>query len=274
MIGILGTGWLGFPLAQELIKQGNQVHGTTTSQEKIKAFVQCRITPFYIQLEENGISGPVNPFLTGCESLVIAIPPGLRRNPTANFVAKIKHLIPPIETAAIKHVLFISSTSVYNDHEDFPVITNKSTPDATSEAGKQLLKVEKMLLNNLNFETTILRFGGLFGDKRHPATMLSKRSAIKNPKAPVNLIHLQDCIAIISKLVGSNNAEQYFGKTFNAVTPYHPEKEAYYRSICKKLKLSMPDYSHEIASKGKTIDSSYLVQCLNYNFQNTDLRYP
>ena len=35
-IGILGCGWLGFPLAEILIKKGFDVKGTSTSLEKVE----------------------------------------------------------------------------------------------------------------------------------------------------------------------------------------------------------------------------------------------
>ena len=34
-ISILGCGWLGLPLAQQLVHEGYQIHGATTSEKKL-----------------------------------------------------------------------------------------------------------------------------------------------------------------------------------------------------------------------------------------------
>ena len=44
-IGVLGCGWLGFPLAKDLIKQGFKVKGSTTNKEKIKSLEKENIDP-------------------------------------------------------------------------------------------------------------------------------------------------------------------------------------------------------------------------------------
>lgn len=262
-ISILGTGWLGLPLGKSLIHEGYEIKGATTSIEKLELLKKEGLSSYKVHLQEDGISGEIEDFLAESDILIINIPPGLRRNPNGNFVAKIEHLIPYIVSSSIKKVLFVSSTSVFADLEGFPKISGKTLPNASSNSGKQLIEVEHLLRNNSYFETTILRFAGLFDRRRHPATMLSKRSGIKNPKAPVNLIHCEDCIGIIKKIIDTNN----WNRTFNAAYPDHPEKEKYYTEVCQQMGLPLPDYDHETVSKGKEVDSKDLMENLNYSFK-------
>jgi nucleoside-diphosphate-sugar epimerase len=91
-------------------------------------------------------------------------------------------------------VLFISSTSVYNDVDAF--VTEETIARPATESGKQLLETEQLLQSNINFKTTILRFGGLIGEDRHPVKFLAGRENLENPNAPINLIHQEDCIGI------------------------------------------------------------------------------
>lgn len=261
-ISILGTGWLGLPLAKRLLENGYTIHGATTSTEKLVVLEEQGISPFCIELTEHGCVGDPELFLRGSNVLIINIPPGLRRHPTSNFVAKIECFIPYIEASSIQKVLFISSTSVYADLEDMPKITARTLPNAISNAGKQLIKVEQLFMQNTHFETTILRFAGLFDHRRHPAMMLSKRSGIKNPKAPVNLIHLEDCLGIITQIILENKWEE----TFNAAYPDHPEKASYYTEICTKMGLPLPEYDFETPSKGKVINSEKILKELPYTF--------
>ncbi|GAA4275223.1 NAD-dependent epimerase/dehydratase family protein [Aquimarina gracilis] len=262
-ISILGTGWLGLPLAKAFVEENYVVKGSTTSENKLENLRNHKIKGYQISLNEEGPVGDINSFLSGSDTLIINIPPGLRKNPEINFVAKIQTLLPHIEKSDIENVLFISSTSVFPDLEGFPSISEETTPNATSNAGKQLIGVEQLLQNHKGFKTTILRFAGLFGPNRHPATMLSRRSNIKNPEAPVNLIHLDDCIGIINQIIRT----QRWGYIFNASYPDHPEKSKYYGKICKEMGLPLPDYDFQTPSKGKLVKSDKIEHSLKYRFK-------
>ncbi|WP_109437930.1 MULTISPECIES: hypothetical protein [Aquimarina] len=261
-ISILGTGWLGLPLAETLIKEKYIIKGSTTSENKLLYLKNKEIDAYCISLYESGPAGDIISFLKGSTTLIINIPPGLRRNPEVNFVAKIQKLIPFIEESDIQNVLFVSSTSVFADLDGFPLVSEETTPNATSNAGKQLFQVEKLLQNNQSFKTTIIRFSGLLGPDRHPAHMLSRKTSIKNPKAPVNLIHLNDCIGIIKKIIETHS----WNTVFNASYPDHPEKAIYYEKVCAQMGLPKPDYDFETPSKGKLIDSKKLISQLSYQF--------
>ncbi|MGJ8591278.1 MAG: SDR family oxidoreductase [Aquaticitalea sp.] len=262
-ISIIGCGWLGLPLAKQLVAENCKVKGSTTSTEKIPLLESVGIDGFYVEVTQEAILGNIENCLSNCEILVLNIPPSLRKNPDGDFVKQISNLIPYIETSSIAHVIFVSSTSVFADAESIPVITEATTPNPTTESGQQLLEVEKMLQKNPNFDTTILRFGGLFGKDRHPAKYLSGKTGIKSPNAPVNLIHLDDCIGIIQSIIKN----KVWNETFNASTTPHPSKQNYYIRVCKDLNLPIPEFEKKSFSIGKIIDSKKLVQLLNYEFK-------
>lgn len=264
-ISILGCGWLGFPLAKALIGNGFSVKGSTTSFEKIVAFENAGITPFLIEIGENDINGNADEFMKESSILIINIPPKLRGNSTENFVAKIKNTIPFIEKSGIKKVVFVSSTSVFSD--ECEIVTEEILPNPNTESGKQLLECENLLLNNRYFETTILRFGGLIGEDRNPIRFLAGRTNIENPGAPINLIHQEDCIGIILKIIESNCWEE----TFNAVAPFHPSREEYYSKKAKEYNLERPIFTHSKPSVGKTILSDKLENVLKYQFIKRNL---
>ena len=259
-ISILGCGWLGLPLAKALIGNGFSVNGSTTSIDKIGLLENAGITPFLIELGEKRINANVDEFLEKSQILIINIPPKLRGNSSKNFVSKIKNSIPFIEKSKIKKVLFVSSTSVYSDKDT--VVTEHTIPNPDTESGKQLLECEKKLQDNFHFETTILRFGGLIGEDRNPIHFLAGRSNIENPDAPINLIHQEDCIGIILKIIDRNCWQE----TFNAVAPFHPNREEYYSKKAKNYNLEPPIFTHSKPSIGKTILSDKLENVLKYQF--------
>jgi nucleoside-diphosphate-sugar epimerase len=259
-ISILGCGWLGMPLAKSFLGKGFSVKGSTTSQEKISILEINGIQPFKIELLEAEIKGEINSFLANSEILIIDIPPKLRSASNENFVKKIENLIPFIEKTKVEKVVFISSTSVYGD--DNAVVTETTKPNPDTESGKQLLAAENLLQSNKNFNTTVVRFGGLIGLDRHPIHFLAGRKNIENPEAPINLIHQEDCIGIIEAIV----KQDCWNETFNAVAPFHPTRKAYYTQKALELKLPLPDFEQTKISIGKTVSSEKAENFLKYKF--------
>ena len=264
-ISILGCGWLGLPLAKALIKNGFSVNGSTTSAEKLSILEKAGISPFLISLDSKSVSGAIEVFLQESSTLIIDIPPKLRGTNKENFVEKIKVLIPFIEKSSVKNVLFVSSTSVYGEEND--IVTEESPLNPDTESGKQLVEVEQLLQSNTDFKTTILRFGGLIGEDRHPVKFLAGRENLDNPDAPINLIHQEDCIGIILKIIEND----CWDETFNAVAPSHPSRSNYYTQKAIDLNLALPKFNPENASVGKTILSDKIEAILNYTFTKPNL---
>lgn len=277
-ISILGCGWLGLPLAKALLKNEFSVKGSTTSVEKLSVLENLGIQAYLIALSEDKTTGNLAEFLENSKILIIDVPPKLRGSEKENFVSKIKNVIPFIEKSTIENVLFISSTSVYG--EDNLVVTEETELNPDTESGKQLVQVEQLLQSNSNFKTTILRFGGLIGENRHPIKFLAGRKNIENPNAPINLIHQEDCIGIILEILrpfgklkasSAQNDKLEWNETFNAVTPFHPSRKEYYTQKAIDLDLALPEFNAENSNFGKTISSSKIEKFLRYSFRKLKL---
>ena len=273
-ISILGCGWLGLPLAKALLENGFLVKGSTTSVGKLSVLKNLGIQAFQIELSETKIQGEVDSFLENSKILIIDVPPKLRGSSTdpsttlrMTFVEKIKNVIPFIEKSSVENVLFISSTSVYGDTSTSLSVTEETELNPDTESGRQLVQTEQLLQSNSNFKTTILRFGGLIGEDRHPIKFLAGRKNIENPNAPINLIHQEDCIGIIQKIIELNS----WNETFNAVTPFHPSRKEYYTQKAINLALDLPEFNAENSSFGKTISSSKVEKVLGYSFRKLKL---
>jgi nucleoside-diphosphate-sugar epimerase len=269
-ITILGCGWFGLPLAKSLLSKGYNVKGSTTSATKLKTLKEAEIMPFQIQLNEQEIIGNVSDFLHETDVLIIAIPPGLRKEILSSeqmtFINKMKILIPYIEKSGIQKVLFVSSTSVYGDR--FPIVeyTESTQNHPDTESGRQLVLSEKLLQSNIHFKTTVIRFGGLLGEDRHPIKFLAGRTQIENPDGPVNLIQREDCIGIIIKALDFAYIDKW-GETFNAVAPQHPTRKNYYQKKAHQFNLPLPNFVEDTKSKGKIISSKKVETILDYSFQ-------
>ena len=259
-VSILGCGWLGIPLAKALLKKGLLVKGSTTTVEKISLLKSFGVEPHLISIESTEIKGNLVSFLEGSSILIIDIPPKLRRNSNDSFIEKIAAILPFIEKSSIEKVLFVSSTSVYADTNE--TVLESTEPNPENESGKQLLASEKLLQQNKYFTTTLLRFGGLIGEDRHPVYFLAGRQNIENPNAPINLIHQEDCIGIILKIITTN----FWNETLNAVAPFHPTRDNYYSQKATELQLDLPTFDHSKPSVGKLISTEKTENLLGYQY--------
>ena len=262
-IGILGCGWLGLPLGEYLLSLGFRVKGSTTSEERFNTLHSKSIEPYILRVTEEGIVGEMN-FFSSVDKLIIAMPPGLRSNPKKRFDMMMNCVKKVCIEQGIKEVIFISSTSVYGNL--CGIITEKSITEPETNSGKQLLQCEELLSNSVHLNTTILRMGGLIGADRHPVFQLSKKAFVTNPKGSVNLIHLTDCINIISGLM----EQPIVQNVYNCVTPYHPSRMEYYTQMAIQMSCKPPLYTDSVTFDRK-ISSKKLQENFNYAFDVKNL---
>ena len=248
-ISILGCGWLGFPLALTLTKNGYSIKGSTTSEIKVKLLNNNGVQPFIIDLSNR--ENEFKKFLNS-EVLIIAIP--------SKNIAGFKNLIFHIENSKIKNILFISSTSVYPNSNS--IITEEHLIHKTP-----LSEIEMLFKTNTNFKSTILRFGGLIGYDRKPGNFFKNGKIINHPDAFVNLIHRDDCIQIIKEIIAKN----IWSKTLNACTDTHPKKRDFYTKEFRKEGRNNPIFNELASNEYKIINSDQLKKILNYNFIYSDL---
>ena len=264
-ISILGCGWLGLPLAEHLIEKGFYVKGSTTSPSRIGELESVEVEAFIIELSSNEVHGDYKSFLQNSKTLIVDIPPKLRGEHPVSFVDKMKNFVETaVLNSSIENVLFISSTSVYGD--DAVNVTEETVENPATLSGKQLVETEQFLQQQIDFKTTILRFGGLIGGSRNPAKSLSGKRNIATPEAPINLIHRDDCIGIISAIIEHG----IWNEKLNASAPFHPSRKKYYSAKAAELGLPLPAFDENNAS-GKVIDSSKLVDILDYKFIHSKL---
>jgi nucleoside-diphosphate-sugar epimerase len=258
IISILGCGWYGKALAKELLQKDIVVKGSATSEEKVGALRGIGVTPFTVQVNADQINYDAD-FLK-CDILVISIPPRLKKGEGSTYLPKINHIIQAVLQNNIQKVIYISSTGVYGDHNKS--VTENDDPNPDTESGKILLNAENLFRDESHFKTTIIRFGGLVGPGRHPGRFFAGKKDIPNGLAPVNMIHLDDCVGISSAVIEQNA----FGHLFNACSPDHPAKEDFYKDVAMKGRFERPGFRHELGD-WKIVESINLKPILNYTFK-------
>jgi nucleoside-diphosphate-sugar epimerase len=263
-ITILGCGWLGLPLAQALVKKGYLVKGSTTKEEKLEILHDAGVEPYLVKLDPEVNGDDIVAFLQS-DILVVNIPPSRRDDIVEYHIEQFSSLIDALGQSPVRSVLLVSSTSVYPalNRE----VTEEDSVDPESLAGQALLLVEEMLMQESGFQTTVLRFGGLIGYDRNPAKYLASMAEISHPDQPMNLVHRDDCVNIISEII---RLEQW-GEVFNACSPVHPQRGEYYGRAAVTAGIELPPLvpSAEPAPF-KVVNSDKLINALHYQFLYAD----
>lgn len=262
MISILGCGWLGLPLAQSFIAEGIKVKGSTTRQQKFDVLYANKIEPYLIRLADMRFHSLPDDFLSG-KLLIINVPPSRDFTAVDDYLKSLKLLSEYIENSAIENLIFVSSTSVYS-----PAAENIDESGAIDESGngQKLFLAEQIFRTNKHFNTTVIRMAGLFGPNRHPGRFFAGKASVANGLAPVNLIHLDDCVAIIKKVV----ALEYWNQTINACAPHHPGRKEFYTEAVKLYGGAVPEFVEE-NRQSKIISSAKLCKDLDYQFIHPNL---
>jgi nucleoside-diphosphate-sugar epimerase len=263
-ISILGCGWLGLPLASKLVEDGRTIKGSTTSQEKIETLREKGITPYLIKLqpELEGDSEIFSDFFDS-DLLFLNVPPGRRRKNVIEFhTRQVECVIEHLQESPISFVIFASSTSVYPKKGGVMVENDAKAGQATRDSGEALIKAEQMLQSQDHFDTTIVRFGGLYGYDRTPANYLAGKQDVSSGNAPVNLIHQDDCINILSAIIENDIR----GEVFNAVSDGHPPKNQYYKIIAEQAGVEPPSFLPDTGKNYKVISNRKLKKKLDYQF--------
>lgn len=257
-ISILGCGWLGTALGKNLLSKGYIVKGSTGTNNRYNELEFTGIQPYYVQIEpDSAIIDYFSFFNT--DVLVIAIPPKRVENITDIFPGQIKKIIELIRQMKIPKVLFVSSTSVYEPVNTAVREGDEGEPEKPS--GRAILQAEKILLNETGFQTTVVRFGGLIGANRNPGRFLAGKKNVP-ANTPVNLIHRDDCVNILTQIIEKN----IWGEVFNACSPVHPTKKEFYSKAAEVSDLPVPEFT-DAQENYKIINSDKLIQRLGYMFK-------
>ena len=255
-IGICGCGWLGQPLAKHLNKRGHNIVATRRLHADLSPLQALGYTALNYALGDPLDNASLQP-LFSCEVLVLNIPPGRKTMAAEVFVKHMTALLAHASNSGIKHLIFISTTSVYGQQS--AVVTEQTQVQPNTPSGSAHVFIEESLFEHFKQRGTVLRLAGLVDRNRHPAKSLSGKTALKNGGQGVNLIHQQDVIKAISKIIEEN----VWGETLHLAATDHPSREQYYVWAATKLGLPVPQFLAENPSaSGKLIDGRWSLQKL------------
>jgi len=246
-IAILGLGWLGLPLAKQLHEKGCKITGSTTSSEKLMQLLQSRLAVRIIKVTKNNIQGNWKNFIQDIDTLIINIPPAKKDKANENYEFQLKQIADRCDSSL--KVIFVSSTSVYGNNS---LIASEDSPTRPSKtSGNQVLAAERIIQAHFGSNAAIVRFAGLFGPDRHPGRFLKANTALVNPNGKINLIHLEDCIALITAII----EKDAYGEIYNGCSDEHPTRADFYTKAAYALIMEAPVYDPTLPPVGKIVSN-------------------
>lgn len=254
-ISVLGGGWLGYPLAKMINEIGSNVNLATRSEKRLDSYKgtieKTNIATFLVDIEN--IQDDIDEFISA-DILIV--------NVTNKNIPAFGDLIKVIEKSPIKHVMFISSTSVYPDNNSII-----SEDDGIELTDHPLSQIENLFKQATTFTTTVVRFSGLIGYERHPGRFFRNGKTIKNAQAKVNLIHRDDCLNILVQIIN----DDVWQESFNVCSDAHPNKQEFYTYAAESLGGEPAKCDVETTPLFKIIDNTKIKNKLNYQFIYPDV---
>lgn len=246
-VSILGTGWLGHPLALSL-KENYQVKVSVRIEEKKEALEKEGLVPFV--LNETSLES-LNELLN-TNYLFIDFPPSKFQD----FKAFLEKIYSYKNIKNIEKIIFISSTSIYPDEEK----TFTEDEVFTNAKSQKIYNIEKLIEDKTDL---IFRCAGLMGDNRVSGKYFAGKE-LDSEDVKVNYVHLDDVIAA-TKFALLNDLEGIY----NLCSREHPtRKEIYFRNA-SRFGFSKPIFKNKKEYIQRLIDGSKIErEGFRYKYPN------
>jgi nucleoside-diphosphate-sugar epimerase len=250
-ISLLGSGWLGLALTRYFQRKLFSVKASTRTSNRLTQLRAVGAAPYLVDIDN--LSGGIQDFLE-CDVLIVNI--------TSKNISSYIELIRNIEASTVRRILFVSSSSVYQNTND---VVRES--EGLENDNSPLYRIERHFMSNPHFQTSVVRMAGLIGPGRHPGLFFKNDKLVEQPDSPVNLIHQTDCVNIIGRII----EKKVWGEVFNACASSHPTKRDFYSQAKQSLAQSPPNFVESKEPAFKIVSNQKVKRMLNYEFVYDDL---
>jgi nucleoside-diphosphate-sugar epimerase len=248
---IVGCGYVGLPLAGELVRAGHEVFGVNRSPEKAAELRALGIEPLTADITQRAALDALPQGFDWVVNAVSSNKGGLADYQRI-FLEGTHHLVDWLVATPLKKYVHAGSTSVYAQ-TDGSLVKETSPAQPTTEMGLVLAETEQALLRafrDRKFPAVLLRMAGIYGPGRgHLFLQYLKDEASIAEKGQrlLNMIHRDDVIGAIIAALKSGRP----GEIYNVVDDEPVPQIHFFRWLSETLGKNMPPFSQDGAGAGR-----------------------
>lgn len=202
---ILGMGWSGRLLAQQLRRHGVEVAGTVRDPAAAPADGLTR----YALEAQAPVSAALRDAAARAEAVLCSIPPDEHGDPGLRLLGEDLQ-----RSRALRWVGYLSSTAVYGDRAGGWVDEHSSADGSTPAAVQRRLAEAqwRALAATRGIASAVFRLPALYGRERNVLRQLAQGRArqIVKPGQVFNRLHVQDLVAVIEAAMRRPQAEALY----------------------------------------------------------------
>lgn len=242
---IIGCGYVGLALGEELVRLGHQVFGVRRTADANAELEAKGIVPLAADItrpeELARLPGPFD-WAVNCVSSTKGGPEVYRQV----YLDGTRNLLRWLPEVGVKKYIHTSSSSVYGQTDGSLVKESSSTYPA-SETSKILVEAEKLLLQAAaaqKFPVVILRVAGIYGPERgHLFLQYLRNEARIQGKGErlINMVHRDDVVGAMVTALKSGK----LGEIYNIVDDEPVPQIHFFRWLSETLGKYMPPYATE-----------------------------
>lgn len=245
---ILGLGYVGLPLGQELAGHGHEVFGlrrSAVAHQDIQTLIGDITKPETLKSLPSDWDWIVNTISSskgGPEDYRAVYFEGTR-NIMAHFHAR-------------KYV-YTSSTSVYGQ-TDGSVVDEQSPADPASATSRILVETEQLLLGQKTLPAVILRVSGIYGPGRGHLYQQYLRGEAVIPgrgERMINMIHVDDVAGAIIAAIKHGKAGEIYNVTDDEPVSYLE----FFRWLSDRLQRPIPPFAEEAPTRKRGITNKRVL---------------
>jgi nucleoside-diphosphate-sugar epimerase len=248
---VVGCGYIGLPLAGELVRGGHEVCGINRSADKAPKLRALGVQPLTADISQRKALDGLPREFDWVVNTVSSNKGGLEDYQRI-FLEGTHNLVDWLLAAPPRKYVHTGSTSVYTQM-DGSLVKETSPAQPTTEMGLVLAETEQTLLRafrDRKFPAVLLRVAGIYGPGRgHLFLQYLKDDARIAGKGErlLNMIHRDDAVAAIIAALKNGRP----GEIYNVVDDEPVPQIHFFRWLSETLGKNMPPFAEGGAGEGR-----------------------
>lgn len=250
---VVGCGWLGGQLAQQLADDGYQVAASRRTAGALTN-LPANVSPLLLDLTGTADITQLQPLFYDA-TVICAVAPG-RRSGISQYAEALQQLARLATAAGSRQLIHFSSSGIY---QGLSGVVDEATPLLKDDARVSLLLQGEQALQQFA-PTLTLRLAGLMGPGRHPGRFVAGKQ-LADADGPVNMVHAWDVIAAVKQVMAQSPCQG----VYNLSCPATETRRAFYQIAALDTALAPASFSD--GKTARKVAAGKFMQQFSFQYQ-------